>query len=272
MYQLIAFDMDGTLLNSQKQILPESRKAVAKAAQAGKIVILNTGRCLAELEEYLRELPEIRYINCVSGAMVYDLREQKALFSRLLGPEKVKRFLELGALEQAMPNILLKETIVQRSHWERIEQFGMGAYKDTYGRVAEMWEDIARGYERNPFPAAKVNLYHRSPESRERTVRRLRDKGPGAAMAMGEAGSLELSEQGVNKGEGLKMLCRHLGLPLKQTIVVGDADNDREAMKAAGLAVAMGNAEASIRAIAGAVVADCEHGGCAEAVERYLLG
>ena len=60
MYQLIAFDMDGTLLNSRKQILPKSRNAVAKAAQAGAVVILNTGRCLAELGEYLRALPEIR--------------------------------------------------------------------------------------------------------------------------------------------------------------------------------------------------------------------
>ena len=107
MYQLIAFDMDGTLLNSRKQILPKSRNAVAKAAQAGAVVILNTGRGLAELGAYLQALPENRYVNCASGAMVYDVRERKALYSRLLGTEKVRRFLELGALEQAMPNLLL---------------------------------------------------------------------------------------------------------------------------------------------------------------------
>ena len=271
MYQLIAFDMDGTLLNSRKQILPKSRNAVAKAAQAGAVVILNTGRCLAELGEYLQALPEIRYVNCASGAMVYDARERKALYSRLLGTEKVRRILELGALEQAMPNLLLEESIVQKSHWERIEEFGMGAYKDTYERVATMWEDIAGEYGRNPFPAAKVNLYHRNRESRERTIQRIRSGGPEVSMALGEAASLEMSEQGVDKGAGLRMLCGHLSIPLERTIVVGDADNDREAMKAAGLAVAMGNAAASVRAIAGAVVADCDHDGCAEAVERYLF-
>lgn len=80
-----------------------------------------------------------------------------------------------------------------------------------------------------------------------------------------------MSEQGVDKGAGLRMLCGHLSIPLERTIVVGDADNDREAMKAAGLAVAMGNAAASVRAIAGAVVADCDHDGCAEAVERFYF-
>ena len=53
MYQLIAFDMDGTLLGSDKQISPGNRRAITAAARAGKTVILNTGRCLSELEEYL---------------------------------------------------------------------------------------------------------------------------------------------------------------------------------------------------------------------------
>lgn len=48
-FDLIAFDMDGTLLNSEKQLLPESAKAIEEAARQGKLVCLSTGRCPAEL-------------------------------------------------------------------------------------------------------------------------------------------------------------------------------------------------------------------------------
>lgn len=80
-----------------------------------------------------------------------------------------------------------------------------------------------------------------------------------------------LSAPGCDKGVGLEKLCACLNLPMEQTIVVGDADNDLEALKKAGLAVAMANAGEAIKAVADVVVADCDHDGCAEAVERYLL-
>ncbi len=60
-YKLIAFDMDGTLLNSQKKIRKETLQAVDRAFSAGKEVVLCTGRCIAELREYLKELPGVRY-------------------------------------------------------------------------------------------------------------------------------------------------------------------------------------------------------------------
>ena len=60
MYKLVAFDMDGTLLNSEKKISNKTVEAINKAIEAGKIVILNTGRCPAELKEYREMLPRIR--------------------------------------------------------------------------------------------------------------------------------------------------------------------------------------------------------------------
>lgn len=125
MYQLIAFDMDGTLLGSDKQISPGNRRAIAKAARAGKTVILNTGRRMSELEEYLGLIHEVRYLNCASGALVYDLKEKRTLYSSLLSVETVKQLLELAALEQAVPYIFLEQCIIQKSHCEQMERFGM---------------------------------------------------------------------------------------------------------------------------------------------------
>lgn len=271
MYQMIAFDMDGTLLNSKKQISPEDQTAITKAFQAGKTVILNTGRCIAELEEYLRVIPEVRYLNCSSGAIVYDLREKKILYSALLESEIIKKILDFAALENAMPHIMLEKSYIQKNHLEEMARYGMGGYKMMFERVAEKWDDLAQEYARNAFSAAKINLYHTDPVSRSRTEARIREAGLEVTMVQAETTALEISAEGVDKGSGLEHLCRYIGVPVSQTIVVGDADNDVGALKKAGLAVAMGNANAAVKGIADVYVADCDENGCAEAIEKYLL-
>lgn len=71
-YQLIALDIDGTLLNSKKEITPDTEAMVHRAFQAGKQVVLSTGRSFAELEEILHCFPEMRYGICESGALTFD--------------------------------------------------------------------------------------------------------------------------------------------------------------------------------------------------------
>lgn len=270
MYQLIAFDMDGTLLNSQKEISKENRQAIQKAVEAGKTVILNTGRCLAELEEYVKLLPEIRYLNTVSGAVVYDQVKKEMLEAQMLDPKTVMRLLQFAALEKAMPHLLLDRSIVQKSHWEKMDQFGMGIYQSLYERVAEKWKNLEKEYEEHPFPVAKVNIYHQTAESRARTRKRIMDADLEVTMADAETTALEISLKNINKGVGLEKLCAHLQIPLEQTVVVGDADNDLDALKKAGMAVVMGNADQRIKEIADVVVADCDHGGCVEAIELAM--
>lgn len=95
MYKLVAFDMDGTLLNSEKKISNKTVEAINKAIEADKIVILNTGRCPAELKEYREVLPRLRYVNCVSGALVYDYEEERSIYESPLSEEEVKTLIQI---------------------------------------------------------------------------------------------------------------------------------------------------------------------------------
>jgi hydroxymethylpyrimidine pyrophosphatase-like HAD family hydrolase len=89
-------------------------------------------------------------------------------------------------------------------------------------------------------------------------------------IAGGESASLEITPLGVTKAQGLEWLCRHLGIDLSETIVVGDGDNDLEVLGVAGLAVAMGNATSEVLATAHVTVSDNDHDGIVEVVERWL--
>lgn len=270
-YKMIAFDMDGTLLNSQKKISDNTVKAIQKAISNDKIVILNTGRALAELEEYFDALDGIQYLNCISGAYVYDIKNNKSIYEANLSIETVKQLLDIAVQEDVMIQLLTKESITQKDKVMNIEKYHMAVYRDLYERVTTQYNDLYKEYMEKPFPVGKLNIYHRDPKARERTKQRILDLGLDVEMADAEETSVEISSRNIHKGVGLEKLCDYLNLSLSQVIVVGDADNDKDALKIAGLSVAMGNAKESIKDLCDIIVSDNDHDGCVEVIEKYLL-
>lgn len=270
-YQLIALDMDGTLLNSKKEISGADIQMIKKAADAGKYVVLNTGRGLSELRDYADRIPGLRYMNCTSGAMVYDWAEQNIIYSNPLSADVIQKIIEIAEQEDTMIHFLSLESFVQKDQWENMAHYQMKVYKEMFRTVAIKPENIRAFYDADPFPMEKLNIYHTSAESRARTEKRIKEAGLDVAMVYSEITSLEISAKGVDKGVGLKKLCEYLNIPIESAIAVGDADNDLGALKTAGLAIAMGNAKENVKNMADIIVADCDHSGCAEAIEKYLF-
>lgn len=268
-YRLIALDMDGTLLNSRKKISEKTAAMVLKAMEEGKEVVLSTGRCLDELREYFEILPGLRYLICCSGAAVYDRKENKTIYSRKIPVAAVEEIFKVSRLEDTMVQILTTQSILQSEDLKKMEKFGIGQYRPMFEKVASTREDLYAWFQSCQEPLEKVNVYHTSWDSRERSRERL--KNLDLELINAESGSLECSAGGVTKGEALKGLCKYLDVDLQDTIVVGDADNDIDALKIAGLPIAMGNANERVKALCAATVKDCDQDGCGEAIEKYLL-
>ncbi len=269
-YQMIAFDLDGTLLNSKKELSPAVLRMIGRVFDAGREVILSTGRCIPELREVMRQLPQVRYTVCVSGAMVYDWKEKRLLAGSPIPVETVERILALCRPQAPMVHFLSMDSMVQRDQEADMARYGMGVYQSMFDAVTTKVEDIYSYYRENPIPLAKLNLYHATPEGRARTRERL--AGLPVELADAEAGSLECSAEGVTKGTGLQRFCRLRGIPLEQVIAVGDADNDLAVLRCAGYAIAMGNASDRVKAVCDRTVSDCDHDGCAEAIVWWLNG
>lgn len=270
MYQLIAFDMDGTLLTNQHLIAPESQTAIQAASQAGKEVVLSTGRALVETTFYRQDLPTVRYAILASGALVYDYQEEKVLAKQAIPASIVDIIRKQVAEEDLMVVAMIDgQVYVQASHVEGIAAYHMSPYQSLYHQVAVLVENSCDllAQERNHFE--KINLYHRTKEARDLTYQLLSQES--ITIVKSEVSGVEVTAKGVEKGQGLGFLSRLLDIPLAACIAVGDADNDESVMKVAGLGVAMGNANDRIKDLADVIVADNNSGGCAEAIERYLL-
>lgn len=268
-YDLIAFDMDGTLLDSTKQIRQDSLDAIHKAVEAGKVVSLSTGRCLPELRAFEDVMDDVEFFIAMSGALVFSNKEKIEIASTAIPPELVDELLEKTADLDVMIHLLSWESIIEKDKVDNIELYHMAPYKASYEQCCILPESLRVWYKENPCPVFKFNFYCRDLEQRALIEERV--KGMELEFAYSEETNLECSPVGVSKAEGLRRLCAHLGLNVENSIAVGDADNDLAILKAAGLSVAMGNAAPHIKDIADVITASCDEGGCAKIIEEYLL-
>ena len=268
-FRMIALDLDGTLLNSRKEIPPEAVQAIRTVCAAGKTVVFDTGRAVSELDDQIALLPEIRYAVFASGAGLYDIQEKKTFGLRAVPGELVRRILGIVRTKDLMPQFVLPEAdVIQASHMDNLEYYHMGVYRPMYEKAMTLVPDIWAFADSCREPFLKINLYHADPEERVRTRAQL--ESPDLELIYSEVSSLECSAKGVDKGTGLERLCSLLGIPMAECIAVGDADNDIPMLRAAGLGIAMGNAAEHVKTAADRVVSDLDHGGCAEAI-RLLL-
>lgn len=272
-YDLIALDMDGTLLDSGKEILPATAQAIRRAQAAGKAVALCTGRALSEVRRYTDALPAIRYGVCMSGATLYDFGREEVIEQRCFSAEEFDAILAAVSGEERMIlNLADGEIWADAEHFSRLADFHMEVYRENYDRVLHVLPSEEALLERTRSCSGKICVFHTGVEARERDMARCAALSCAPELARSELSNIELTPRGVTKGDGLVRLCAHLGTDISRAISVGDADNDLPVLSLAGLPVAMGNASERVKEICAVTVADNDHNGCAEAIERFLLG
>ncbi len=266
---VIALDIDGTLLDSGKQVTAACVQAIHEAAKAGKIIVFNTGRAVSELKEFFFLLPDIRWAVYASGAGLYDIENNRTLALRGIPRDSADEILALARTKDLMPQLVIGDRdVIQASHMARLDHFHMEIYRPLYERAMTLVPDIYAYAANCREDFLKINLYHADPQERVRTREQLAHLN--IEKAYSEVSSLECSAAGVDKGSGLLRLCAELGVSASASAAVGDADNDIPMLCAAGLGIAMGNAAAHVKKAADAVVADNDHDGCAEAIRLAL--
>lgn len=269
-YDVVALDMDGTLLNSDHATTRYTREVLRRAEQAGKVIALATGRCLSELLDHAEEIGAVHYIICENGACIYDVRAKKCISRVPIAEEKMERLMELSQRFDAVVQFFMEDQAYMRIAKERsLEPYHVEEFRSVFEKGSVFAEDLFERYRATRQQVDKVNFYFRTEEDRLSMQKLLENDGLAMVYSIGL--DLEISTQGVNKADGLGRLCDHLKLPLSSVMAVGDGGNDLDIMRAAGLSVAMGNAIPEVIELADAVTDDNDHDGAAKAIERFAL-
>lgn len=269
-YVLAALDMDGTLLNSRHEISDYTRRALCRAGAAGYQIALATGRCVSELVKPLQGLDAVRYLISENGARIYDYWDKRTLQCTEIAPEEVRFILEQARRMDVILQVFTSGRSVIGGEKDKIdyERHRVAFFRSVFETGSIFEPDIADRLLRGEKTAGKINLYFAGADQRAEMLGLL--EGHALAVAESIGLSMELSPAGVDKGRGLRALCRALNVDIARTLAVADGGNDLELMRAAGLAVAMGNAIPAVRALADDVTDDCDHDGAAHAIEKYM--
>ena len=268
-YRLAALDMDGTLLDSNNGISPYSRRVLQRAAEAGRVVALCTGRCLSQLRTFLDANPAIGYVIAESGGCLYDARNHAVLRQMLLPTEPAERILRAAKEYDVCFQVFIdNQSYMCLPPGTQLARYHLGEYEAAFRMGALYVDDILAVWQEHGMRADKINLYFASEADRARFQRVLEPMGLGVCDSMGLG--FEISPAEASKSTGLAELCAHVGIDIGDTLAVGDGGNDLDIMSAAGFSVAMGNAIPQVKALADAVTGDCDHDGAARAMVRYM--
>ncbi|OIQ26238.1 Cof-type HAD-IIB family hydrolase [uncultured Vibrio sp.] len=267
MYKLIALDMDGTLLNSEKQISEQTKKSIALARSKGVKVVLASGRPIDGMVDKLDELGisgDNEFVLYYNGSMVQEIGSQKVIHRNIINGKAAKEVAKLAqhfgldthAFSEEFGLITPKTT-----QYTQLEATINGL------SITEMDFDLLA----DDHPIIKAMIVG-EPEKLSKAITELSNEiHERYTIVQSAPFFLEFLNLESNKGLGVEAIAKHLGIQSSEIICVGDAENDNHMIKYAGLGVAMSNAMEETKALADYIAPSNDDDGVAAVIDKFIL-
>ncbi len=250
MIRLIACDLDETLLNDEKNVSLEDRKAIQAFERDGGIFVPCTGRLYTGLKRTLTQLDAWgkanHYVISTNGALISE-NTGKILASFGLDFEKAAALIAYGRQQKIGIEVFSDTGVLYYEGLDEKEQKDLPLFIDEALPLPAQ-VDVLKGqvipkllYERQDMAALRLFVQQMSDSLKA-----------GLEISYSSDRYIEFNREGVHKGRGLTLLAEVLGIPLEETMAIGDSYNDVQMLKAAGIGVAVANAPSDIQVI-------CDH-------------
>lgn len=284
MYQLLALDMDGTLLDRNKYITPSVQQSLQTFMNQGRLVTIASGRFPASVWLHARALDLNAPLIALNGAAILDETTGQLIKGYPIPSsdiEKLAHFIEsqgayihfygyntlyvaeVNEMNQNWPlaNVVVSpdkpltlDNYQDQIHWIQVEPVGSLSYFASS----------------TPVPLYKATVIHEDAELIDQWEAELQRWSIFTITRTGRH-RFDVNALGISKRSALEQVSHDYLIPQVQVAAMGDYDNDIEMLQWAGLGIAMGNAEEHVKQIAGAVTTSNEQDGVAHAVMNYLL-
>lgn len=271
--KLIAMDMDGTLLNSDKKITRRTAQTLKTAAERGIHIVLATGRTVSGVNEYLETLPFIRYLITVNGGCIWDAARGASLHDAVIPAARAREIFAFLEKYDTMYDCYIDgKGYIDRRYWNTVPNYLPDENLVRLVRITRVpVDDFAGCVEEAGKGVQKIQMFFNDPEKRLAAIREMEETFPDIAVTWSLLNNVEINTLKANKGEALTVLAKHLGLDIANTMAFGDGWNDRTMLLTAGCAVAMENSMPNVKGFADHVTLTNDEDGVAHAIEKLVL-
>lgn len=260
-YRLIALDIDGTIRSQEHPLSERTRRAIARAKEAGAHVTLATGRMFRSAVRSCADLGLTCPIASFQGAHIADPVTGKVLWHRPLTLEMARAALD--ALESWGLEVL-------GYHGDQVYTSKLTPWAQGYGQrnqvavnVVDLREFAANGLTRLVVVGDEQVVYRLELELKGTFNSRLH-------VTRSLPHFCEILHPDGGKDKALAWLCRYLGVQREETIAFGNGYNDVHMLRWAGLGVAIGGAVPEVLEAADRVAPPIEQDGVAQVLEELL--
>ena len=270
--RMIGVDLDGTLLNSEKQLTAYTREVLKKAIEQEVAVVVATGRPFSGVPDELKHFPGMRYAQTANGARILDMQKQKVVYENLLS----------GEIAEKVIDILKRHHAIHEFFVDGVGYMNEDGLKNVYAyfedpHMAEYLQstripvkDVKEKLQTMKCEVDKLQGIFRNQKDKQEALEELNTLS-GIVVTAAMDNNLEINKEGTNKGLGLLQLGKSLGISREEIMACGDGGNDVEMLKEVGFAIAMANAYDPVKTAADFVTVSNDEDGVAKAIERFVL-
>lgn len=268
--QLIAFDLDGTLLNSRGQILTSSKKVIKKAIDQGIKVVLVTGRHHTATYPYHHELDLDTPIVACNGTYLYDTKTNTMPIGNPLSVEQAEQVICLAEeyqLDLLMYSRYAMNYIRLNDHMKNFSTWVAGCPDEVKPNLRQC-SDFRQLLKDEQEVIWKFVISHPNKDYMQKAIDQLPISDFSCEWSWVDR--VDVARQGNSKGSRLLELLKNWNIDPQNVIAFGDNQNDISMLSAVGMGVAMGNAELEVKAKTKFSTKSNDNDGIAEFLNHYL--
>lgn len=239
--KLIAIDMDGTLLNDNHEVTPNTLRTLQLVVEKGIYVVLATGRGMSRIKIHEELMALEQPIIAANGADIYYEASG----------EGEKYFIEKSSMVELF-NIINE---IKIPFWGFTEN---SLFENREISEEEMATCLKLGVQTNDF-ALLLQFYEKAKHIKNLEITKSAET------------NYEINELGVSKAYGVKKLCDSLNLSMDEVMCFGDSANDFKLFEVAGFPVAMENAIPELKEVAKAITVTNNDEGVSKAIQSFIL-
>jgi Cof subfamily protein (haloacid dehalogenase superfamily) len=282
--KLIAIDMDGTLVNKQLKVTKENSKVIKEAINDGHHVVIATGRSYDEARHTLEDAELHLPLICVNGAEIRS-KEWEILSSiplQFSQYEDIKRILDEEDIyyelytskgtytdDREKAYEVMKDIVITSNPEATDDDIQKAALRRFRLGLVSVVGDFEKLLNQKDIEVYKFLAFSSDNAKLKRAFQHLQAVDA-LAVSSSADNNLEITNSEAQKGVALKRFAELKGIPLENTMAIGDNYNDVSMLEIAGFPVAMGNAVDEIKEMAAFVTKENDQSGVAFAIQKFL--